>query len=271
MVDYHYTQHFSLSEPYTALITDITKDLFVNTEINYFIYIKATADGASNILMSANGLTREWFERGYPIIVGFTDEYKSSQTFSYVWTEKLPPDLMSIAREKYNVYNAISFVRRYKDYCELFGFADSNSSKDIKARYFSCFSDIENYSNYFVKAGKDIINYAMKNPLPNQQALKESEDIFLKNHSESYKVTGLYGDAYLTSPEYFSLQLVMKGKSYKEIARVLAVSPKTIEKYLSNVKIKLGYHIRNIKFVHECQGNLELSFYNPNLHPKKWI
>jgi len=111
----------------------------------------------------------------------------------------------------------------------------------------------------------------MQNPLPDKHKFKESEDIFLKNHFEHYRITGLFGDAYLTSSEYFSLQMIMKGKSYKEIARVLAVSPKTIEKYLSTIKVKIGYHIRDIKFVHEFQGNVELSLCNPSLQPKKWI
>lgn len=271
MANHHYTEHFSLSDTYTNLITDITKDLFANTEINYFIYIRASEDGASNVLMSASGLTREWFEKGYPIIIGYNDEYKTLQTFSYLWTEKLPSDLMSAAREKYNICNAISIVRRYHDYCELFGFADSNSTMDTRARYISCFSDLENYSNYFIRAGKDLINYAMKNPLPEKHALKENKNIFLKNNFNTYKTSGLYGETHFTTGEFFSLQLILKGKSYKEIARILSVSPKTIEKYLSNIKNKVGYHVRDIKFAHEFEGKVELSLCNSKLISKKWI
>jgi DNA-binding CsgD family transcriptional regulator len=271
MPNYHYTEHFSLTEPYTSLVKDLTKDLYKNTDITFFAYIKATIDGASNILVSDSGLVKEWFQKGNRIFTGYNDEYKSAQTFSYYCAEKFPTDLIKMAREKFSLYNGISIVRRYKDYFELFGFADSNQSMDTSGRYMSYCSYLENYGNYFVKVGKDLINYAMQNPLPEKYALKEDKSIFLGNNTHRYKVRGLYGDTYLTPVEYISLQMILKGKSYKEIARVLAVSPKTIEKYLTSVRNKLGYNIRDILFVCEFEGKVHFSLCNSKLSRQKWV
>jgi DNA-binding NarL/FixJ family response regulator len=46
----------------------------------------------------------------------------------------------------------------------------------------------------------------------------------------------------LSSREREVLQLVMEGKSSADIARVLELSPKTVDTYRSRLMVKLGVH-----------------------------
>jgi hypothetical protein len=255
------SEHVSLSPAYTNMVQDITKELFSNTNINYFVYLRGSADGSNYILMSDKGLTLDWFDNKIPLTVGYSDEYKSLQSFSFLWSEKLPSVFLSSVREKHNLYNGISIVRRYKDYFELFGYADSNASMDNTARYLSCYSDLENFSSYFVKVGRDLIARVLRSPLvlPPNLSIQNHQEICLGNRRDRFLMKGLLGETHLTSQEYFSLQLLLKGKSYKEIAQTLSVSNKTVEKYVSQFKAKTGYSPRDIGFLHETGGSIQFT------------
>ncbi|MGZ4143286.1 MAG: response regulator transcription factor [Actinomycetota bacterium] len=49
----------------------------------------------------------------------------------------------------------------------------------------------------------------------------------------------------LTERETEVLQLVMRGKTNREIGAALFISPATVKKHVENVKIKLGVHRRS--------------------------
>ena len=53
------------------------------------------------------------------------------------------------------------------------------------------------------------------------------------------------GQFRLTKREFESLSQLAKGKSIKEIARELGLSPRTIEDYLKKIKFKTGYHLKS--------------------------
>ena len=62
---------------------------------------------------------------------------------------------------------------------------------------------------------------------------------------EDYTQTGKRGETeapHLTEREREVLKLVVEGKSNKEIARILVISPKTVSVHRSNIMAKLGVH-----------------------------
>ena len=123
----------------------------------------------------------------------------------------------------------------------------------------SCFADFENFSDYFVRAAKYIINDASRNPviLPAYPTMLTPAEYCLGKNSKQLIAKGFFGDVQISTYEYYSLQLLLKGNSYKEIGRILSVSHKTIEKYLSNFKRQTGYNPRDISFVQESDGIVE--------------
>ncbi|UCC89564.1 MAG: response regulator transcription factor [Anaerolineales bacterium] len=61
------------------------------------------------------------------------------------------------------------------------------------------------------------------------------------------------GESHLTERERQVLELVIEGKSNKEIARALVISPKTVSVHRSNIMSKLGVHnsIELVRYVME--------------------
>lgn len=249
----------SFSPSYTHEVKEIANCLFSNTDITYFMYLRGALDGSLSVLVSDAAFLTEWLKTGYPLNIGYSDDYKSAPSFSYFWKDKFPKELLSLAQKTYHLHNGVSIVNRYKTYFEMFGFADSNPQDTMGSAYISCMVDLKNFSRYFLKAGRHLIQKATQHPLPAAYALPNSHEICLSKHHTSYLATGLLGDTYLTSQEFFSLQLFLNRKSHKEIGRILSISPKTVEKYMANMRKKLGYSPRDIAFLHECNGKVHLT------------
>jgi len=254
---------FSDHPIFSSLITDTVKgfmgELLVNTDIRHFAYVKGTIDGSVNMLFSDAGLSLDWLRQGYPLSIGYSPEHKSFQTFSYFWEECFPPNLMSLARDKHHLYNGISIIRRYRNYYEMFAFGDANVC-NMKSTYISCLDDLNNFADYFLKLARDLINQTSQPPFTFSPdvSIQYHDQICLGSNKLQFQAKGLLGDIILSSLEFFSLQLYVGGKSYKEIGKVLSISDKAVEKHLRNIKNKLGYHPGNILFLHEREGVLKL-------------
>ena len=77
----------------------------------------------------------------------------------------------------------------------------------------------------------------------NYAAIKFDHEIKL----DKYCVQGKYFKCILTSREFECFFWTMKDKTAKQIAKILSLSPRTVEEYLANIKHKLG-----------CQSKFEL-------------
>ncbi len=253
-------ENISFSRSFTDQVKFIVKDLFFNTGIKYFIYLRGSLDGSVSALFSHGDFFLDLLEKGLPISLGFGKEYKSLQTYSYWWNDKYPKEVIALA-QKHGLGSGFSLVRRYHDYFEMFGFADSNIAPLTASSYISCLSGFETFSDHFVRVGKNIIKQVIEHPLliPSHQNFHNPQEICLGGVKGQYLTKGISGETYLTALEFFSLQLFLKGKSYKEIGRILSVSHKTVEKYLSNVKRKTGYYPRDITFLFESDGQVNLT------------
>jgi DNA-binding CsgD family transcriptional regulator len=68
------------------------------------------------------------------------------------------------------------------------------------------------------------------NNLQNQQTTKKAERVYLGEY---------FGNEYFTLREYEVFQHLLVGKSAKQIAKDMSISPKTIEYYIDRIKKKL--------------------------------
>ena len=58
--------------------------------------------------------------------------------------------------------------------------------------------------------------------------------------SKKYGLGDAYPDIYFTSREYDCVTQLLKGKTIKGIAKLYSLSPRTVEFYIKNMKIKLN-------------------------------
>jgi DNA-binding CsgD family transcriptional regulator len=250
------SETLSFSRSLTSQVKLIMKDLFANTNIDNFLYIRGNQEGSVSALFSQDIILRSWLEKGYPLNMAFNSEYNSLQSYAFWWSDQFPHEFVSIKRDQ---KNGFSIVRRYPKYFEMFGFSDPDPLR--ASFYMSCLADFNNFADHFVKVGKDIINQAIQHPLalPDHLKIKNHEELCLGRRQYQYATKGLNGATSLSSYECYSLQLLSQGKSYKEIARILSVSDKTIEKYLMNIKKKTGYNPREIVLLAESENSVKLT------------
>ena len=93
---------------------------------NYFQYLRCYADGSINCLTNNTGLfecAKEYDDQ--PIVFSsYEDEHENLPFYSFLWDEALPPTApLQLAREKLNLHNGLTLVRRTKHYYDMIAVA----------------------------------------------------------------------------------------------------------------------------------------------------
>ncbi len=170
------------------------------------------------------------------------------------WSSSMTPKMMSKAAE-YNHYNGVFIEKINPSYIETLEFASSNP--------YSCPLDFcynKNLLNLFVLYFKDkarqLIKIAEKHPiyLPERRLpdnlLAQIQNVTYTPRDQSYnefrqtiKTKKLplrlkTQEAFLSHREFDILSLLVKGKTMREIAQILKISPRTVETYIYTAKDK---------------------------------
>lgn len=82
-------------------------------------------------------------------------------------------------------------------------------------------------------------NYSEKHNLEEKRLKKVKSRAAKKFVVKKYGLGDAYPDVYFTSREYDCVTQLLRGKNVKGIAKLYALSPRTVEFYIKNMKIKL--------------------------------
>jgi DNA-binding CsgD family transcriptional regulator len=84
---------------------------------------------------------------------------------------------------------------------------------------------------------KDIV---MQDAINNEE--RKAFDNFILDTQQKYTLYDAFDQpTHLTALEFLSVHLFSQGKSYKTIALLLAISPRTVETYITRAKERTGY------------------------------
>ena len=210
--------------------------------LNYFQYLRCYSDGSFGLLTNDTSLT-EYFHTAENEPVIFSS-YESTQaplhSYWFSWDEKLPGAPVQMAREKCHLYHGITWVRRAKDYYDMIAVALPQERPDPSSFYLSILGAIESFVYAFDKDHRSLITVMDKNrialPTPNRDVNYQSMCIA----SGKIPVIGRYGDTYITTQELACVRWLLQRLTYKEIARILTISPRTVETYVNRVKERTG-------------------------------
>ncbi len=157
------------------------------------------------------------------------------------------------ALNHFGMWHGINFYKWREDYLELWTFSTSYDRGGISQIYINTLTHFENFINHFNLKANEIIN------INDQEKLAQFEN---KSHNSSQQhdissnsllqiieqirideimVNGSNGIVSLTKRESECLKLLGTGKSVKEIANILEISPRTVESYINLAKEKTGY------------------------------
>lgn len=232
-------------------VSEISKDFMDSHHFNFFIYLRCYPDGSFNLLINNPTPFLKYLEEGHPIFSSLTKEIIPSQSYTLYWEDALnEKEHIKFIKEHLNLHHGIHFVKRYKDFYDLIAFTMPTERPRIFSYYLTHHYHFEQFTENFLKKGKDIFKAIEKDKILLPPHLQDPNKavMCLDNQASRFNIVGKLGPTYLTNQELLCLQLLSKGKTYKEIALRLSISPRTVETYLKRIKEKTGFSSKNDYF-----------------------
>ncbi len=167
---------------------------------------------------------------------------------------------------QHDLYDIIAIYEKKQDYVELHCYATDKKNLDISALCLSNIQMLFDFVEYFkIKASHILDDAAAKGIfIPSQFTIedKKSYTCILNNHkisinndliSEFKKIVSERKSyllcnsqkVFLSYREMQCLALSARGKTAKEIALILNISPRTVESYMNQIKGKVGYKYKS--------------------------
>lgn len=228
-------------------VIEICKPLFNNLAINLFSYKSIRQDGSFVIFESDSNSAGLWYRNGYPMPM---PELNKTKDGIYFWENSgLTTDALQIYQD--NGYkHGICIVRTGKDFIEQYAFATPTERSKLIDFCYTNRELMENFIMYFKVRGISLIKTANKNPFYANDfcvhiiETKDKEEPY-KKFREQIKLNKIHllvnsDDIVITLREYQCLMHLSKGKSAKEIGKILNISCRTVESHLANIKTKTG-------------------------------
>jgi DNA-binding CsgD family transcriptional regulator len=233
-----------LSEKHSKKIHKLTTPILNQLGLNYFATQTVTNDGLWKII----GNTPEWlafsadnqFYLHDPSLID-PQRYTSGVTLATAHEHpEFRDTLIKVAVEQYDIDNCLCIIEKNPSSCEFYFFASSAHNKKIVNTYLNNLHYLRQFTQYFKKEAKNILNQA-DNYQINIAELKKMRffaDDNVLEITQSTPLSALF--AKITVREQDCLYYYLQGKTAKETAKQLGLSFRTVEEHLHNLKIKLG-------------------------------
>jgi DNA-binding CsgD family transcriptional regulator len=212
--------------------------------ISFFNYLRVYNDGSIIDLNNAPGM-HEAFYYQTQLYQEF-DPITHKEIFANGFTLYQDSSFFQLMRNTYDIDNVIAYIIKTNDYTEFWQYGSQAGNRKIIQTYLNQTELLKQFCRYFIDKSGDLFNMAIRNrfnfrwPSPPASTLScDASEIDVKsfiallNSNQTHR---------LTSRESECLKFLVKGFSAKEIAQILNISNRTVEKHLENIRGKTGYH-----------------------------
>lgn len=214
-------------------VNSICQDFFNATGLSYFQYTKLFDDGSITGLLSNTNTLKRFIELDFPSFSSFKESDRNKKSYWFFWDEELPWLPVQIGRDN-GIYHGLTLLKRNKGNYDMIGFGMPEERSGAATYYMNNLDMLNSYIDEFENDNRGLIDFTLKNKIQMPKDLQDSncKKIPLKNNSRFTLENGTY----ITSREYDCLKLRIKAMTYKEIARILNISPRCVETYLYRMK-----------------------------------
>lgn len=221
-------------------VTEICKPLFETVDLNFFGYSKKCVDGSLLTLTTNRESLCNTFQKKYPLDV--TKQLSGVHLFESYMTEEMIRD-----EKELGLYSGITIFKQNEAYTEVYFFAAPETNRSVIDFYFNHLDVLEKFIFYFKDKAHSLIEQAKKERFIIPNYLQDKNNIFTEKSygefCELLKSKRVYlnlksREVMLTRREYEVLLQFTQGRTTKEVAKVLNISPRTAESHLENAKNK---------------------------------
>jgi len=202
---------------------------------HYFQYLKVYRDGSFSYVTTVPSwdeyITDLLCKSNMPAVYSHIDgQTLEKNKFTFLWDPNLPETPIRLARE-FNIANGFTFVERYQDFYYMFAFASQTTHTRAIDTYFNSLNEMHEFLQKFQYHQRKLINeinqYRVNVPKSRQDC---NLDKMLLNQDPHH----------LSQQELACIKGLAKGHSYKEIAKQLNISHRTVETYLNRVRLRFN-------------------------------
>ena len=238
----------------SPLVAEYCSEFLKHHGFNYFQYNRCYADGSILNFSNTSALAKLLFGAGFSVQSSFAGDHEKLPSYVFFWDEELPEVPVNLVREKIGIYHGMTILKRNREFYDMIAFGMDKPRRNAMSYYINNFKVLEKFADQFIKTRTDLlsIHERQKLQLPTTYQDPNRLKICLSDRQQRFAIKGKFGKTYATAQEIFCLQYLEQGKSYKEIADILTISPRTIETYLERVKHRTGFNTREQIFTALC-------------------
>ena len=204
-----------------------------NLGITYFTYSRFYHTGERLYLSTHRDILENYLKNNYYLIGNTEGSPQSYIAQTVMWSSLPNQKVFEDTKAIYSISNGIFIIQPQATYCECFGFAGDLHNDKLINVYLTHIDFLKNFILDFKDKATSLIHRASQHKiiLPynnvNGDFLDKDKVLF-----EPHKLR-------LTERQKQCAYLLLQGKTTKEIAKQLQLSPRTIETYIINLKSKL--------------------------------
>lgn len=211
--------------------------------INYFSWGRHYHDGGRSFLCNAPENIENYYANSL-YRVGNTEAHPASYHSQIVLWSTLPNQSVFDFIKTRGVSDGIFIIEPKQDYCEFTAFGlqkDAGISANIFLTYIEY---LKKYKEHFKDKAKNMIK---KSELNKIYLPYHGNQLQQTNSCDPLSFLNESGNTKLSPRQLSCARFILEGKTINEIALILSLSPRTIETYINNLKIKLN-----------CQNKVDL-------------
>lgn len=222
MIDISQKPFFQYNKPISDLIQPIQK----HENLDLLCFARIFNDNSRFIITPNKEWWVDYFNNDLYRFSTYANKYQELNSAFYMWDHLpySPPEIYEWSRQKFNISHGLSIIQQQGDFCDSFVFATKNGTHLVNNFYL-------NYRNNFIDFMDSFYD-------------KMAEDLIeLENHTFSLPEDTVYvspNHEKLTPRQRDCLNLLGRGFSAKEIAKMLNLSPRTVETHLDHLREKFN-------------------------------
>lgn len=250
---------------HSNIIKQTTLPLRQRLGIGYFTYHRIDNDGKYTVLVDRPDWAEHYVTEKYYLTDPFLrnpDVYQSGFCLLEApLDESHAEKVLKAGKDLFDLDQGLILIEKQADCVEFFGFSGNRATCSLDKIYLNTPYILQSFAQHF-KTTMSPLLIQMQEASSSLIDLKGNHYHYMKPiqpHLDQAHLKGFLGDIglksmlekanHLTPREKECLQLLTEGKSAKETAYLLKLSPRTVEFYFENIKNKLTCHNKQEIFI----------------------